>query len=141
MPYREKTAWLALIAMVVTFGPYFAIVKAGVFDSDTLPNFHLLGAYAATALTQVTILGLGHLYLRFRSPEEARTPPDERDLAIKYRAMSYAYGVLIAGMIMVGVVMPFNSAGWRIVNAALFMIVAAEVVHYSVAVAIYRRQA
>ena len=54
--------------------------------------------------------------------------------------LSQAY-VLIAGMIMVGVMMPFNSGGWKIVNAALFMIVTAEVVHHGVAVASYRRQA
>jgi hypothetical protein len=141
MPYREKTAWLALIAMAITFGPYFAIVKAGIFASDAPPNLRQLGVYAAAALAQVVILGIGHLYLRYRSPEEARTPPDERDLAIKYRSMSYAYGVLIAGMIMVGVFMPFNSAGWSIVNAALFMIVVSEVVHYGAVVAMYRRQA
>lgn len=141
MSYREKTAWLSLIAMALTFGPYFAIVKAGVFQSDALPNLRQLGVYAAAALTQVLLLGVGHLYLRYRSPEEARIPPDERDRAIKYRSMSYAYGVLIAGMIMVGVIMPFNSAGWSIVNAALFMIVIAEVVHYGAVVASYRRQA
>jgi len=44
-------------------------------------------------------------------------------------------------MILVGCVMPFNSGGWKIVNAALFMIVAAEVVHYGVAAVSYRRQA
>jgi hypothetical protein len=141
MPYREKIAWLSLIAMVVTFGPYFAIVKAGVFHDDALPDLRQLGLYGVTAVVQMIILGVGHLYLRHRSPEEARTPPDERDRAIKYRSMSVAYGVLIAGMILVGVVMPFESAGWTIVNAALFMIVAAEIVHYGVVVASYRRQA
>ncbi len=28
MPYREKTAWLSLLAMVVAFGPYFLIAAA-----------------------------------------------------------------------------------------------------------------
>ena len=48
---------------------------------------------------------------------------------------------LYAGMILVGCVMPFNSNGWSIVNAALFMIIAAEAVHYAVVVFSYRRQA
>jgi len=50
-----------------------------------------------------------------------------------------AYGVLIAGMILVRCVMPFNSSGWRIINAALAMIVLAEVVHYVTVVISYRR--
>jgi len=68
-------------------------------------------------------------------------PLDERDQAIKRRSVSSAYYVLIAGMILVGCVMPFNSRGWTIINAALFMIIAAEVVHYGVVVFSYRRQA
>jgi hypothetical protein len=49
--------------------------------------------------------------------------------------------VLIVGMILVGCVMPFGANGWAVVNVALFMIVAAEIVHYGVAVSSYRRQA
>ena len=48
---------------------------------------------------------------------------------------------LSRGMILVGCIMPFNAAGWTIANAAIFWIVAAEVVHYGVVVASYRLQA
>jgi hypothetical protein len=87
------------------------------------------------------ILGAGYLYLRLGSPREERPPPDERDRAIEHRSISAAYYVLIAGMILVGCFMPFSSRGWTIVNAAIFWIVAAEVVHYGVVVASYRVQA
>jgi len=138
MPYREKTAWLSLIAMVVAFGPYFTIVAS--LHREPLPNLRQLGLFAVAAIVQMLILGLGHLYLGRRSPEEARTPPDERDRAIIRRSISSAYYLLIAGMILVGCVMPFNSSGWTIINAALFTIVGAEVVHYGVVVFSYRRQ-
>jgi len=141
MPYREKIAWLSLFAMVVTFGPYFAIVAAGGRPAQPLPDLRQLGLYAATAIAQMLILSAGYLYLRLRFPQEARTPPDERDRAIMNRSMSSAYYVLIAGMIVVGCLMPFNSSGWSIVNGALFMIVAAEIVRKSVTVFSYRRQA
>lgn len=140
MPYREKIAWLSLIAMVVTFGPYFALVAFGPFHDDTVPNLRQLGLYAVVAVVQVSILGIGHLVLRRRAPADARMPLDERDLDIKRRSITAAYYVLIAGMILVGVVMPFQSLGWAIVNAALFWIVVAEVVHYAVTVGCYRRQ-
>ena len=140
MPYREKIAWLSLIAMVVTFGPYFTLVAFGPFHDDAVPNFRQLGLYAVVAVVQVLILGAGHLVLRRRAPRDARMPLDERDLDIKRRSITAAYYVLIAGMILVGVVMPFQSHGWAIVNAALFWIVVAEVVHYAVTVACYRRQ-
>jgi hypothetical protein len=140
MPYREKTAWLSLIAMAVTFGPYFLIIGAHYHLDTPLPNLPELTTFGIAAIASAIILGIGHLYLRHASPDEARTPPDERDRAIMRRAISTAYYVLIAGMILVGVVMPFTDTGWKIINAALFMIVVAEIVHYGVIVASYRRQ-
>lgn len=141
MSYREKIAWLSLIAMVVTYSPYFVIVIAGYLPARPMPDLRQLALFAAVSIVRVLILGIGYLCLRLGSPEEARTPLDERDSAIKSRSTSSAYYVLIAGMIYVGVFMPFRSAGWTIVNAALFMIVAAEIVRESVVVFCYRRQA
>jgi hypothetical protein len=141
MSYREKTAWLSLLAMAVTFGPYFTATATGSLPSQPLPDLRQLSFFALTAIAQMLILGLGHLYLRRGSQQEARMPPDERDQAIARRSVNSAYYVLIAGMILVGCVMPFESSGWTIVNAALFMIIAAEVVHYGVVVLSYRRQA
>jgi cytochrome b561 len=139
MSHREKVAWLSLVAMAVTFGPYF-VVAAVSSGGDELPGLRSLALFGAAAVAQALVLGLGRWFLRHRSPLEARTPPDERDQAIDRRSVAMAYYVLIAGMIIVGVVMPFNAAGWTIVNAALLAVIAAEVVHYAWAVASYRRQ-
>ena len=141
MPYREKIAWLSLLAMVVTFGPYFTITAMHSVSSEPMPNLRQLGLFAVAAVVQAIILGAGHLYLRHGSVQEARMPLDERDEVIKRQSISWAYYVLIGGMIVVGCVMPFQSSGWSIVNATLFMIIAAEVVHYSVTAFSYRRQA
>ena len=56
-----------------------------------------------------------------------------------HRAIALAYYVLIAGMILVGVVMPFIASGWTLVNTALYMIIIAEIVHYGSTVLSYRR--
>ncbi|MGA8025625.1 MAG: hypothetical protein WB992_00655 [Bryobacteraceae bacterium] len=141
MAYREKTAWLSLIAMVVTFGPYFTVVASGSHSGEGMPNLRQLGLFAVAAIVQMLILGVGHLVLRRVSALDSRSTPDERDRAIMSRSVRSAYYVLIAGMILVGCVMPFHSSGWTIINAALFMIVAAEIVHYGVAVLSYRTQA
>ncbi|HET6275229.1 MAG TPA: hypothetical protein VFE16_04730 [Candidatus Cybelea sp.] len=131
---------MSLLAMAITFGPYFAIVASRRLPEASLPNLNLLGLFAAAALAQVLVLGAGRLYLGRTSPDDARTPPDERDSAIVRRSMSAAYYVLIAGIIVVGCVMPFSFSGWAIVNAALATIVTAELVHYGVVVCSYRRQ-
>ncbi|MBA3823018.1 MAG: hypothetical protein H0X24_03815 [Ktedonobacterales bacterium] len=141
MPFREKTAWLSLVAMAVTFGPYFTVTAVGAVPMEGLPNLRQLGLFAVAAIVQMFILGIGHLALHRVSPEEARAPLDERDQAIMRRSISAAYSVLIGGMVLVGVVMPFTARGWAIIDAALFTIIAAEVVHYGVVVVSYRRQA
>lgn len=141
MPYREKTAWLSLIAIVVTFGPYFTMTAARSHPGEAMPNLRQLELFAITAIVQMLILGVGHLYLRRGWPKRERMPLDEREQTIMRRSVNSAYYVLISGMILVGCVMPFNSSGWGIINAALFMIIAAEVVRYGVVVFSYRRQA
>ena len=139
MSHRERVAWLSLVAMAVTFGPYFVVV-ALLADQSGLPNLRLLVLFGAAALTQAVILAVGHVYLRRKAPLDARTPPDERDRAIDRRSVVLAYYVLLVGMVVVGVVMPFNASGWQIVNAALLAVATAEVVHYLSAVASYRSQ-
>ncbi|NQD36747.1 hypothetical protein HPT27_06890 [Permianibacter sp. IMCC34836] len=140
MPYREKTAWLTLIAMAVTFGPYFGYVAIAA-PGEEVPNLRLLGWYAVAAITQLVILGIGHLSLRRSAPDDARVPPDERDRAIGSSSQNVAYHLLIFGFILVGGVMPFLSRGWTLVNASLFTIALAEFVRYSLIVVSYRRQA
>ena len=139
MPYREKVAWLSLLAMAVTYGPYFALTTLQPLPEGAMPNLQQLGRFGATAVLQMLIRGAGPLLLRRRAPEDARVPADERDRAIERRSMRVAYYVLILGMINVGVILPFYASGWTIVNAALAAIVLAEVVHYGVAVRSYSR--
>lgn len=141
MAYREKIAWLYLIAMAITFGPYFVLVASDPPPADLLPNLPQLRMLAVAALAQMVLIGIGYLVLRRATPPEARPPLDERDRAIKKRSIEYAYYALIVGMILVGCVMPFDSGGWKIVNAAIFMILAAEIVHHGCVAFSYRRQA
>ena len=139
MPYREKVAWLSLLSMLAVFIPYFtwsALHPPG----PEIPNLRQMALYAVTSLSWAAMLGIGHLLLRHSAPGEATLPMDERDTAIAHKARGYAYGVLIAGMIVVGGFMPFTNAGWEIANTAFFMIVLAEAVFSIGIIRAYRRQ-
>lgn len=139
MPYREKSAWLSLIAIAVFFIPYFFLSAR--HPPTTLPDLGQLWLYGKTVAVQVLILAIGHLALRLSAPADARQPADERDRGIERRSLQLAYYVLISAMMMVGCVMPFFARGWQIVNAAILGIVVTEVVHYGSAALSYRRQA
>ena len=107
--------------------------------SAALPDLETLSLFALVALSQAVIQVGGRLWLRLSAPEEAAGPADERDRAVSLRSVGLAYYVLIAGMILVGCVMPFNSGGWKLINSAVAVIVVAELIHYGVAVWSYRR--
>ena len=141
MSHREKVAWLSLIAMAVTFVPYFALMASGTLPLRPMPDLTRMGYFALTTIVQAILLVAGHVALRLTAPDDARAPADERDSAIARKSVSAAYYVLMVGMIVVGCVMPFLHKGWDIVNAAIFMIVLAEVVHYGIAAVSYRRPA
>ncbi|WP_230771857.1 hypothetical protein [Sphingomonas sp. Leaf4] len=134
MAWREKQAWLALSVMVVAYGAYFALVAA---SQRSMLDMLLLFGGVATA--QAVIMIVGSILLAVRAGKEARAKADERDRAIDRRGTRIAYFVLLTGMIVVGVVMPFSKQGWQISNAALLALVAAEIVRYGVVVASYRR--
>ena len=140
MSYREKLAWLSLFSIAVAFIPYFTWVALTRDAGAEMPDFRQLIVYGIAACVRMAVLGTGYLVLASREGAAARLPADERDLAIRQRATSIAFYVLMAGMILVGVIMPFSETGWSIVNAALFMIVLAEVVLGGMIVFSYRKQ-
>lgn len=134
MAWREKQAWLALFVLVVAYGTYFALIA-----TSQRSMLDMLLLFGGVAITQAVLTIVGSILLAAQAGKEARAKADERDRAIDRRGTRIAYFVLLTGMIVVGVVMPFSKQGWQISNAALLALVAAEIVRYGVVVASYRR--
>lgn len=143
VPYREKSAWVAVAGMVIGYGGYFAAIATlppQIIGGDppgmVLKLFALL---SIATIVRLLIMGAGTLAIRASSPDDARAPADERDRAIAGRSAAIAYYVMMTGMVLVGMVMPFSARGWAITNAALFAIVVAELARYGTIIAAYRR--
>lgn len=138
MAFREKMAWLTLATMLVAYAVYFTIVGPAVgFGEgrmlDIIWSFGLVaGAHAIAVI-------LGAIFIAVTATKEAQAKADERDRAIARRGATMGYYVLILGMILVGVVMPFSDPPWKIVNTALLAIVLAETVNNVVVLLSYRR--
>lgn len=130
----------------MSFVPYL-MWAAMTPSTAAMPDLRTMWAFAIAAGVSAAVHLLGRLWLR-RTPvhggpgaaDSAATPiMDERDRAIDRRSVGAAYGVLMAGLIVVGCVMPFQKSGWSLVNAAVAAVVLAEGVRYGVAVWCYRR--
>jgi hypothetical protein len=136
MAYREKTAWLTLVAMIVAYTIYFSII----LSRTTPPGLmDIVWTFGAVAGTQGIVVLIVSIVLAIRQSGEARIPADERDRAIARRGASAGYYVLMIGMILTAVVMPFTDPAPKIVNTALLALVIAEAVRLIMIVTSYRR--
>lgn len=131
---KERFAWVWVTALTVVLGAYCAVVKS--IDHAALPILTQVGLLAA-ALGTLGVTALATRLLVRDRGEDAGV--DERDRLIEYRGAAAGYYVLIAAMIVVGCVMPFEASGWKIVHAAVFSIGVAEIVHHGMVIAGYRR--
>jgi hypothetical protein len=136
MAYREKTAWLTLACMIVAYTIYFALVLSGQVGPRLLD---ILWPFGIIASIQAIVVIIGHIVLALRSTAEERRHADERDRSIARRGGNAGYFVLLTGLIVVGVVMPFSDPAPKIVNTALLAIVLAETVRHVLIVLSYRR--
>jgi hypothetical protein len=135
---RERFSLIWAASLVVVFAAYFTFVATmpGYSDLPILQKITMLAA----ALTTLAMVAIGtHIFTRAGRIHAEELIADERDRLIEGRATTAAYYTLMAGMIVVGVVMPFEKSGWDIVNAALLAIAAAEIVHSCVVLIGYRR--
>lgn len=137
MTYTEKTNWLTLATMVAAYSLYFGLIIAGhPAGSD---RFAMLWLFGTIAATQAVVVIIGYIWLAIAARRLPRPRVDERDHAIAARGAKAAYYVLLTGMIVVGVIMPFADPPIHIVNTALFAIVIAELIRSIVIVTSYRR--
>ena len=138
MAFREKIAWLELGTMLVAYSVYFGIVgpAAGFGERRMLG---ILWSFGPVAAAHGVAMIVGAIAIAVAAVKEAEARSDERDRAIARRGATIGYYVLIVGMILVGVVMPFSDPPWKIVNTALLAIVLAEAVHAAVVLLSYRR--
>ena len=135
MSSLESRAWLSLWGMCPAYMVYFAVqIAAPGWPGTVLGRFSFL-ALAACAHAAVYVVGLSALKLRERGEGLLA---DERDRAIEAQGTRAAYFVLLAGMVMVGMIMPFGQSGWKVVNTALLAIVSAETVRNIMIVVGYR---
>ena len=138
MAFREKIAWLTLGTMLIAYGIYFGIVgPAARFGENRMLD--IIWSFGPVAAAHGVAMIVGATLIAILSRKEASAPADERDRAIARRGATIGYYVLIVGMIVVGVVMPFSEPPWKIVNTALLAIVLAETVHSAVVLLSYRR--
>lgn len=94
MSFREKTAWLTLIAIIVVSLMFWHHAPP-TFEAST--HHWAMKALWVSLGTYLVIEVVGFLVLRFRNAREARVPRDERERLIDLKATRVAYHAYVLG--------------------------------------------
>ena len=96
MSFREKTAWVTLIAIILVSLMYWFHVPTLI---ERHPGHWTLKSMGVSLLAYLLIELVAYIVLRVRFPHDARVPRDERERLIDLKALRIAYYVLAAGSI------------------------------------------
>jgi hypothetical protein len=136
MPFREKSAWISLVLIVLLFGTYF-------WRAFTEP---LRGGQAVHWLLLIVVVFVVlevalHIVVAIQAPRDARAPQDERERLIGLRATRIAYFTLMGGALL-SIFSVHLGAGVRtVISCAFLSVVAAELVKFASQIVFFRRGA
>lgn len=136
MSFREKSDWCSFISLC-TFAIYFLDI-AREFQSAGPPRYNYFIYFFVLLGVVVTIQGVTYLVLALRSPQEAKTPADERERLIHLRATRPAYLVFLLGTLLVVGTLHLRFDSWQMAHGLLFVIWVAELTRYGMRLVYYR---
>lgn len=96
MSFREKSAWITLLSVLVCFGAYFGSIVTGQVSArgqDTLRLFLL--CVHGLVLLQIVL----HVIAVFTTPKDGRAMKDEREQVIQWRSHTLGYYVLVVALL------------------------------------------
>jgi hypothetical protein len=137
MSFREKSAWISFVSILLVFSIYFArVAQVFVAGEGRGPLFHLFLVLVAGLVVLEVIL---HVAIAIQSPREARSPKDERERLIDMKATRLAFPVLLVGAFCA--ILPIHMGMGRgvMADAMLLAIVVAELVKFGAQIVYHRR--
>lgn len=138
MSFREKSAWITLLTVLVCFGVYFGTMLTGQVAARGFARLHLL----IECVVGLAVLQAGlHIVAAVLSPKEAQAPRDEREKLIDARAHTFGYYVLVVGVLALGVPGHMGHGAIDLMNFALLAVVVATLAVTLAQIVMYRRGA
>ena len=111
MPFREKSAWVTLIAILLVSALFLLhaprLAHPGPWD------FYALLACIGALPVVIETVGVSGI-LRLRYPEDARTPMDERERLINLKATRLASGCYVLAFVLNPKIVKYDAAPHRV---------------------------
>ena|SRR5665213_2765804 len=140
MSFREKSAWISLLAYLGIYGFYFAKVGSALMrgDADGTPFFAL---FAQSVVLFVLVIIIGTVIAAVMAPKDAQAPEDERERLITLKANSASGYVLATGVVLAIGVIFYGVKDFLVINLLFFTLVVSEIYKNVMQIVLYRRGA
>jgi formate hydrogenlyase subunit 4 len=136
MSFREKSAWITLVTVLVCFGIYFGAIIGGWVDTHGFGAMHLLLACVAGLI--VLQIGLKAVAAA-TTPKDGLAPRDEREDLIQGRAHSLGYYVLTGLVVTLFIPVHLGHSAIDLANFALLAVVLATLAVAGAQIVMFRR--
>jgi len=129
MSFREKSAWITLVTVLLSFGVYFGAIVTGRISGHGLSSLHLMLACVIALVVLQAVLGR---VAAATTPKAERAMRDERETLIQWRSRSLGYYVLV--VLVIGLFIPVH-LGHDVFDLANFVLLDVVIATLVVAVA------
>ena len=138
--FREKSAWISLVAYASLYGYYF-VTLSGVVTAGQAGSF----AYSPLLVRVMFLLAIVEIALQvaisLQSPKDAVAPADERERLIALKATRVAFHSVMVGAATVCAALALGAPAFYTTNGLFLAIVLAEVARNTSQVVYFRRDA
>lgn len=136
MPFREKTAWAALIGIVTAAIIYFGAVA--VLAPAHPPHIVFIVMLVAAIAGQALITTIAMIIVAVRAPADAHAPADERERQIERSTAGLAYFPLLVGVMLAIGSVHLGMGLFVILNTLLAVVMLTEALRYGLQIRAYR---
>lgn len=135
MSFKEKSAWIVLIAMLAIFGRYaWSLYEAGDFGAGTT------GAMFGTIIGFVILVVIAHIVVAIFSARPGDDHEDERDRLIELKADSLS-GYALGAAALTALAFALFEGDYLIANILFLGLAASEIIKNAWQVMLYRKGA
>ncbi len=136
MSFREKSAWITFLTVLIVFGAYYLSIHMGLIPSRGWEHFRVLvGCIGLVIVLQIAL----HIVAAVLNPQDARSPKDERERAIQHHAHTYGYYVLTLGVFGLFPIGHMHAGAPYLLHWAFFSVIAATLATALTQIILYRR--
>jgi hypothetical protein len=138
MSFREKSAWITLVTVLVCFGAYYGSILTGQVSGRSLQTLRLL----LMCVVGLVVLQVALTVVAARTtPKDGRAPADERERLIQWRSHTLGYYVLVVLVLALAIPAHIGHPAVDLLNFALLDVVIAALVVAGAQIVMFRRGA